>query len=71
MDPLSPNDDYELAITLEGPVKKKAIRKFKEALHDFIYACEGIESGFEDNASPANKLKLKVREIRGGLRRKA
>ena len=42
MDPLSPNDDFELAITLEGPVKKKAFRDFRKALHDFIDACEKI-----------------------------
>ena len=71
MDPLSPNDDFELSITLEGPVKKKRFRDFKKALHDFIDACEAIDSGFEDNANPPKKLKLKVREIRGGLRRKA
>jgi len=71
MDPLSQNDDYELTIVLQGPVKKKGFRKFKDALHDFIDACEMIESGFDDNANPPNKLKLKVREVRGGVRRTA
>lgn len=71
MDPLSQSDDYELVISLEGPVKKKGFREFKKALHDFIDACEAIESGFEDNSNPPKKLKLKVREVRGGVRRKA
>jgi hypothetical protein len=71
MDPLSQNDDWELVITVEGPVKKQGFRDFKKALHDFIDACENINSGFQDNSNPPKQLKLKVREVRGGVRRKA
>jgi hypothetical protein len=68
MDPLGQTDDFELTIGLKGPVKKKAFREFRKALDHFIDACEKISSGYQETGPPVKDVKLKVREVRSGVR---
>jgi hypothetical protein len=74
MDPLDKDEEYEVTIVLKGPVKKNGLRRFRQELDKFIDECEKRDSGFEeaDPGGGANiKIKLKVREARGGVRKRS
>lgn len=73
MDPLDKDEEYEVTIVLKGPVKKKGLRLFRQELDKFVDECEKRESGFEEadpGGGPNIKIKLKVREARGGVRKR-
>jgi hypothetical protein len=66
MDPLLPNETFEVTVVLEGPVRKANFRLFKAEVDKFIDACALIDHG---HGGP--KPKLQVRGVRGGVRKNA
>jgi len=67
MDPISQNEEYEVTVVLEGPVKRKAFKDFRKAVDDFLDAIAKIDTGFKD--PQGNPLKALARESRGGVRK--
>jgi hypothetical protein len=67
MDPVNKDENYEVTIVLEGPVKVTKYREFQDKLRAFLDAVALI-----DNDHPqATKPKLQAREGRGGVRKSA
>ena len=64
MDPLSNNEDIELTIVLEGPIKKAKLREFQKAVNNFLDACEAIDDGM------GGGRKLQVRTSRFTVRKR-
>lgn len=65
MDPVTKDENYEVTIVLEGPVKVAKYREFRDKLRAFLDTVATI-----DNDHPlATKPKLQVREGRTGVRR--
>ncbi len=63
MDPLLPDENYEVTIVLEGPVKTSGFRNFRQKIYDLLDQCATVDDG------TGTGKKLKVRESRGGVRK--
>ena len=69
MDPLTPEETYEVTIMLEGPVTPADFAKFQTELKTFIDKFATI-TNTHPNHKPG-KTKLQVRESRSGVRKNA
>ncbi len=67
MDPLDKEEEYEVTIVLQGPIKKKGFRDFQKELNTFLDNCANIKTGFKDGGG--GDILALVRESRGGVRK--
>jgi sulfatase maturation enzyme AslB (radical SAM superfamily) len=68
MDPLSQDENWEVTIALEGPLKVADYRRFRAELDAFFDKVAAIANTHA--AAPAG-AKLQVRLVRSGVRRTA
>jgi hypothetical protein len=77
MDPVLPDETYEVTIVLEGPVNRTDFQAFRDKLKDFLDIVTGdgtaAHPGLPNNHlhPPPSKPKLQVRESRAGQRKNA
>ena len=64
MDPLANDEDFELTIVLQGPIKKAKFRDFQTAINNFLDACALIDDGH------GGGRKLQVRAHRSNVRKR-
>jgi hypothetical protein len=69
MDPVDPNESYEVTIMLEGPVNAADFAKFQTELKTFIDKFATIPNTHPNHKPGKNKLQ--VRESRSGVRKNA
>jgi len=67
MDPVNQDENYEVTIVLEGPVKVAKYRVFQDKLRAFL---DDVATVVNDHPL-ATKPKLQAREGRGGVRKNA
>ena len=67
MDPVNKDENYEVTIVLEGPVKVAKYRAFQDKLRQFL---DDVATIVNDHPQ-ATKPKLQVREGRAGVRKNA
>lgn len=81
MDPILPDETYEVTIQVEGPVNIADFKKFRDELKAFLDKFSGIPATPPNPAIPGipnthpqhkpGKNVLQVRESRGGHRKNA
>jgi phosphatidylserine/phosphatidylglycerophosphate/cardiolipin synthase-like enzyme len=65
MDPIAKDENYEVTIVLEGPVKVAKYREFQDKLRAFLDQVATITNDHPH----ATKPKLQAREGRAGVRK--
>jgi hypothetical protein len=65
MDPLSKDENWEVTIAIEGPLKVVDYRKFRAELDKFLDAVALLNNTHPDASAGA---KLKMRLVRSGVR---
>jgi hypothetical protein len=73
MDPLSKDENWEVTIALEGPLKRADYKRFRDELDKFFDAVALIQNTHPDApvGTTVGGPKLQARLLRSGVRRTA